>query len=285
MDVLAYAKINLSLRVGARSDDGYHPVDSLIQTIDLADRITIEIDPGGAVVVSNSLAVSPAEDLAAIAARTLLAESGSSVGLRLRIDKLIPIGAGLGGGSSDAAAVLAAANALLDRPLPQPDLHRLAASLGADVALFLYGGALRVAGRGDIIRHRDSLREETFIVVVPRIHCNTAAVYRRFDELGVRQQEPPRLRIPLLAENDLESAALDLYPELAVVAAIVRSRGFAHGAAFVGMSGSGSAYYAAFQSADAATRVRQDILEHLPEARVFLTRPTSAGHKFEGGQR
>ncbi len=285
MDVLAYAKINLSLRVGSRRNDGYHPVQSLIQTIDLADQITIETAPKGEFHVWNSLGIDPQADLAAKAAGAVLAEIGSSAGIRIRIDKRIPAGAGLGGGSSDAAAVLVAVNWLLGEPLAQQELHRLGAPLGADVPLFLYGGSLRVSGRGDTIHRCSSNREETFVVIVPRLHCNTAHVYDRFDRLS-----PPRRMEALtdgdleLAENDLESAATDLYPQLAPIAAAMQLLAKADEASFAGMSGSGSAYYAAFRVPGAAEQAKRSLQKDFPEARVFVARPTSRGHRIEGRQ-
>ena len=284
MDVLAFAKINLSLCVGPRSDDGYHPIDSLIQTIDLADRITLEADPGGSVDSWNSLGIPSDRDLGAAAARAVLSEVGSSVGVRIHIDKRIPVGSGLGGGSSDAAAVLAATNSLLGQPLSPQDLRRLGMSLGADVPLFLVGGSLRMTGIGEIIQPVDSIREESFVLVVPRVHCNTAAVYGRFDELHPHRQSTTLGAMFELARNDLECAALDLYPDLAPVAAAVRSMTSGGGAVFVGMSGSGSAYFAAFRSAEAAAEASKSLTELLPEARIYLTNPTPTGHNFEGGQ-
>ncbi|MBN1859517.1 4-(cytidine 5'-diphospho)-2-C-methyl-D-erythritol kinase [Candidatus Bipolaricaulota bacterium] len=284
MDVLAYAKLNLSLRVGCRQHDGYHPVRSLIQTIDLADRITIEAIPGGDISVQNSLGIDPEADLGAAAARAVLRAAGSSAGMRIRIDKRIPTGAGLGGGSSDAAAVLVAANLLLGEPLSQQALHQLGASLGADVPLFLYGGALRVSGRGDTIDRRDASRGEVFVVIVPPVHCNTALVYDRFDTLRSRRQDTPPIGHLELAANDLESAAIDLYPQLAPVAAALRLLIETAGAAFAGMSGSGSAYYAAFLSRDAAERAQRSVETLFPEAQVLLTRPTPLGHSIEGEQ-
>ena len=283
MDVLAYAKLNLSLLVGAVQRDGYHPVDSLIQTIDLADRITVERLSNREVVASNSLGIPASEDLGAAAARAVLSEAGSSIGVRIHIHKAIPVGAGLGGGSSDAAAVLVATNSLLDAPLPPRDLHKLGASLGADVPLFLTGGLLRATGRGETIHPSPSVRSETFVVIVPPVHCNTALVYRRFDEIpSLRSDVPSSSGVLELAHNDLEPAALDLYPSLGTVAAVTRSMVSEAGALFAGMSGSGSSYYAAFRSSEEAQRARSSLAVLLPDTRIFVTRSTSVGHEIEG---
>ncbi len=284
MDVLAYAKLNLSLLVGAIQRDGYHPVDSLIQTIDLADRVTVDPLSTSEVVARNSLGIPASEDLGAAAARAVLAEAGSSMGVRVSIDKIIPVGAGLGGGSSDAAAVLVATNSLLDTPLPSQDLHRLGASLGADVPLFLTGGLLRATGRGETIHPSASIRSETFVVIAPRVHCNTALVYRRFDEMPSCRSDVPSNSLPELARNDLEPAAHDLYPDLIPIAAATRSMVSEAGALFAGMSGSGSSYFAAFRTAEQARQARSSLAALLPDARLFLAHATPVGHEI-GGRR
>ncbi len=148
MKVLAYAKLNLALRVVGRREDGLHAIESFVQTVDLADRLTVERREEG-VTVENSLALPPGEDLAARAATLLLREKGDPCGAEITVEKRIPAGAGLGGGSSDAAAVLAALDRLTPPRLPRTRLADLARRLGADVSLFLTGGRLRMEGAGE----------------------------------------------------------------------------------------------------------------------------------------
>jgi 4-diphosphocytidyl-2-C-methyl-D-erythritol kinase len=187
----ARAKLTLSLRVTGRRSDGYHLIDAEMVTLDLADRL--EIDPGGAEVVvrreDGSLEAAAPDDLV----RRALALSGRRAGVVLH--KRIPSGAGLGGGSADAAAVLRWAG------WTEPEG---AARLGADVPFCLVGGRARVRGIGELV---EPLAHRPLVVTLltPPLFCSTPAVYRRWDELGGPRGDHG---------NDLEPAALDLVPEL-----------------------------------------------------------------------
>ena len=177
---VAAAKINLALVVGTRQDDGLHEVATVLQRIDVCDRI--ELRRGDGLTIEGF-----ADDT--IVSRALLdlaAEAGVEPAWHLRIAKEIPVAAGLGGGSADAAAALRLANASLPRPLPQERLQALAASLGADVPFFLDPGPKLAVGVG----HRLSalqLPQDFFVVLVLPHEVekgSTGAVYARFDELG-----------------------------------------------------------------------------------------------------
>lgn len=196
--VQAPAKLTLSLRITGLRDDGYHTIDAEMASLDLYDDV--EIMPGGSWVQiaegehgqgSVDVEVDPHDNLVTRAA----ALAGVRVGAR--ITKRIPAGAGLGGGSSNAAAVL--------RWAGFSDVE-LAATIGADVAFCLVGGRARVSGIGEIVEPL-SFIAQTFTLVTPPIFCSTPAVYARWDELG--SPEGPN-------GNDLEPAALDVAPDLAV---------------------------------------------------------------------
>jgi 4-diphosphocytidyl-2-C-methyl-D-erythritol kinase len=185
----APAKLTLSLRITGVRDDGFHLIDAEMVTLDLADRL--EIDPGGDRVEMEDGSPPPGgdDDLVVRALRI----AGRRAGVRL--GKQIPPGAGLGGGSADAAAVLRWAGIA--------DLE-LAASIGADVAFCLVGGRARVHGIGERVDPQP-FEERTFTLLVPDLACPTPAVYERWDELGA----------PIGANgNDLEPAALDVEPRL-----------------------------------------------------------------------
>ncbi|NNC81735.1 MAG: 4-(cytidine 5'-diphospho)-2-C-methyl-D-erythritol kinase [Acidimicrobiales bacterium] len=192
--VKAFAKLTLSLRVTGVRDDGYHLIDAEMVTIDLADELTIV--PGGSGVslsdsgVVTELAGDPEDNLVSRALR--LAGRDAQV----IIDKAIPPGAGLGGGSADAAAVLRWAGY---------DDVVASAGIGADVAFCLVGGRARVRGIGEIVEPLPHVERE-FTIVTPPLFCSTPAVYRRWDELGGPEADGP---------NDLEPAALSVAPELA----------------------------------------------------------------------
>ncbi len=267
---LAYAKLNLSLRVRARREDGFHEIDSLVQTIGLADRFEFRLT-GGRLQVKSPFP--PEEDLVYRAASAVLAEKRAKTGVRIVLKKRIPTGAGLGGGSSDAACVLGVLNRLIPPPLPSEAIQRLASTLGADVPLFLRGGRLRMEGKGDRITPVPPGPERAFLLVLPPIHCDTAAVYRKYDDLHSMGNALPLQ----LGENDLEEAALALYPELALYREAITTAG----GEYWGMSGSGATFYAAFSEPERAQAAEHKLAALLPTARVVLCRPTATGYEEE----
>ena len=188
MTVIAPAKLTLSLRVTGRRPDGYHELDAEMVTIDLADRLTFSEGDGLDVVGGAA----PADDTNLV--RRALAAVGRTA--RVRLEKRIPMEAGLGGGSADAAAVLRWAGCT--------DL-RVAAALGADVPFCVGGGRARVRGIGEIVEPLP-FEERVFTLLTPPFGCSTAAVYAAWDALG---------RPTADGVNDLEPAALSVAPELA----------------------------------------------------------------------
>ncbi len=266
----AYAKLNLSLRVIRRRNDGFHDLDSLVQTIGLADTITLERTTGE-IEVENDLGIPLKEDLAAHAALLLLQEKRVEEGMRIRVRKKIPMGAGLGGGSSDAAAVLWGADRLTPPSLPHARLSLLASRLGSDVPLFLAGGLLRLSGRGERITPLSHPRTEHFVILVPPVHCATVAVYDRFDRLGSSAKRKPSYN---LGENDLYTPALSLYPVLIPYANAIK----AVGADYSGMSGSGSAFFAAFADEIRAHSAQRNLAAAFPTAFVHLCEATDSGY-------
>lgn len=194
--VKAPAKLTVSLRLTGLRDDGYHLIDAEMVTLDLMDELTI-IPGGEGVSLSASGVVTeldgdPDDNL--VSRALLLAGRQAHV----TIEKRIPAGAGLGGGSADAAAVLRWAGF---------DDVVAAAGIGADVAFCLHGGRARVRGIGEIVEPLPYI-PRVFTVVTPPIHCSTPEVYRRWDELGGPRSDGP---------NDLEAAALSVAPDLAAV--------------------------------------------------------------------
>jgi len=268
--LLAYAKLNLSLRVIRQRNDGFHDLDSLVQTIDLADIITLERITGK-IEVENDLNIPFEEDLATRAALLLLQEKGVEGGMRIKVRKKIPMGAGLGGGSSDAAAVLWGVDQLTPPSLSYSRLSRLASRLGSDVPLFLVGGLLRISGRGERITPLAQPRTEHFVILVPPVHCATAVVYDCLDRLGGGTERQTSYS---LGENDLYAPALSLYPVLVPYAKAIG----AVGADYSGMSGSGSAFFAAFTDEIKAHSAQHDLAAVFPTAFVHLCAATDSGY-------
>lgn len=259
----APAKLNLGLRVTGRRADGYHELDSVFVPLDWADEVSVAWQPAPGREVHLELAGEcgglPAGDgnLAARAARGFLEATGRTGRVDVRLRKRLPVAAGLGGGSSDAGAVLRALAELRPGAVGAEALAALALGLGADVPYFLDPRPARVRGVGERIEPLPDLPPLWLLLAHPGVPLATAEVYRAYDALGAEAPEPappgPLAELDLC--NDLEPAALRLCPPLARLRR--RLEGVCPGG--VAMSGSGPTLYAVFPGAgeteDAARRV------------------------------
>ncbi len=272
--IRAYAKVNLVLRVVGRREDGYHLLQSLFCAVDLCDEIELAPHPRGIVLEAPAELGPPEGNLAFRAAQLLLGPNGP--GVRILLRKRIPPGAGLGGGSADAAAVLAGLNTLYRLGKTTQELQALGAKLGADVPFFLGKSPAWVEGVGERVTPVELALPAAFILVIPPFPCPTAEVYRLYDELGIPFSSPgPMPGIPPFP-NDLWPAASRLRPELLRLRACleqVPSLG-------LGLSGSGSTLFLAFASAEEAERARAE-LSHL-SAVLHVARPVDRGYKIAG---
>ena len=191
LELAAPAKLNLALEVLGRRPDGYHEVDTVLTTIDLADRVRIRTRPAGSG-LSVSLGgphapgIDPEDDLAGAAARALGEASGIAPDLDLRVEKRIPQPGGLGGGASDAAAVLRGLNALWRLGWPPERLASIAGDLGSDVPFFLLGGAARATGRGEIVEALPDPRPLSLLVLVPPVPAAPGKTAGRYAQLTER---------------------------------------------------------------------------------------------------
>ena len=260
----AYAKLNLVLHVGPPRDDGMHPICSLIASIELADElIASPREYGGDSVDCRDV---PGENLAARALADFRSRGGRDLPpLDLRIDKQIPVAAGLGGGSADAAAALRIANELAGAPLGAEELLRLAADLGSDVPSQLDPRHALVQGVGERVEPLELPALAAVLVPDPE-GLSTAAVYAELDRIGgTRDKLDPELLRRLAAsgpaelgaglENDLQQAALSLRPDLSAKLDSLRSAG-ALGAA---VSGSGPTCFGLFDARPAADEAAASI--------------------------
>ena len=268
--VLAYAKLNLFLEVCGMRSDGFHDIRSLVQTIDLADRI--EIAPGTGIRVSCTEKLT-GSNIVEQATRALLREKRSDAGLNISIEKNIPIGAGLGGGSSDAAAVLALINRLVSPVIAQSKLLEIAASIGSDVPLFLTGGCMRLIDLGHP-EQQLPLRSETFVLLAPDIRCSTGEIYNAWRSTDTPASDPT------LGRNDLYPAAVRLYPKLEAYRNTLNEAG----GLYSGMTGSGSAFFAAFPSQTAARLACGKLARQAPDCRVYYCQPTNTGFAEQRGE-
>ena len=177
LTVPAPAKLNLFLHVTGRRNDGYHTLESLMVLLDFGDMLTLTPRADGEIVLAQPLPGVPVEsDLAYRAARLLQSHSGAAQGVTISLDKRIPLGSGMGGGSSDAASVLLALNRLWRLDLPRAELMRLGLTLGADVPFFIFGCDAHVSGIGELLRPM-TLPRLTFLIEVPPVHVATADVF------------------------------------------------------------------------------------------------------------
>jgi 4-diphosphocytidyl-2-C-methyl-D-erythritol kinase len=262
----APAKINLWLRVFAPDASGYHPLDTLFCAIDLQDEL--QVGPGVGIDLDVTGAdTGPVEDnLAYRAAQDYFFALGHPPGVSMHLKKKIPVGAGLGGGSSDAAAVLRALQDQFDDALPQSELMDLAARLGSDVPFFLCGSSwARASGRGEVLQPLRRLPSRPVLVVVPDFPIATKDAYRWLDERGELTQ--PRGQIALsrswqdvenTAVNTFESVLFERFPALAEL----RDGLDACGATIAMVSGSGSALFGVFVADDAAREAQQGLAQH-----------------------
>lgn len=184
----APAKLNLFLHVVGRRADGYHLLQTVFRFIDLADSVDIALRPDGAIVREQGLAdVAADEDLAVRAARVLQQATGCALGASIRVRKRIPVGGGLGGGSSDAATVLLALNRLWKLDLPRSRMQEIGLQLGADVPVFVFGRSAFAEGIGDRLAAVE-LPAARYLVVYPGVGVPTAAV---FADAGLTRNTPP----------------------------------------------------------------------------------------------
>jgi 4-diphosphocytidyl-2-C-methyl-D-erythritol kinase len=261
--VLAPAKINLHLRVYKRRNDGFHGIRSIFQAISLADEIIV-----GSLKKTSSIEICgefdcPVEKTtfyrAVLAWR---AATGDDGGVKIRVGKHIPAGAGLGGGSSDAAATLRALERLSGLSLGPQRLASIGAAVGSDVPFFLLGAAALVSGRGEIVEPFAAREDFSLLLCSPGFPSSTPEAYalldrERPDDSAEVDPEPSSLlaayrEAPGLwpFANSFEAPLMRAYPALAEVAGLLRSAG----ASFVRMSGSGSTVYGVFEDREAASR-------------------------------
>ena len=200
----APAKLNLFLHVTGRRADGLHLLETVFQFIDLEDHVTLELDPSGHIGRTHDPeGFSADDDLTLRAARALKEATGCPLGVRVTLDKQIPMGAGLGGGSSDAATVLLGLNQLWQLGLSRERLIDIARPLGADVPIFVYGQNAYATGIGDIFEPI-SLPDRWFVLFMPNVHVATAGIFSA-PEL-TRDTKPIRIHgfTAMAGRNDLQ---------------------------------------------------------------------------------
>jgi 4-diphosphocytidyl-2-C-methyl-D-erythritol kinase len=245
----APAKLNLLLRVLGRRADGYHLLQTVFRFIDHCDQLHFDVRADGAIVRRNDIpGVASADDLAVRAARLLKARSGSELGADITVEKRLPLGGGLGGGSSDAATTLIALNHLWRLRYPRARLQEIALELGADVPVFVFGAAAIGEGIGEKLTPVE-LPPAWYVVLAPRVSVATAGVFQHPD---LKRDSKP-IKIPpfsaAMRRNDLEAVVCGQYPEVARHLVWLRQFGSA------AMTGSGACVFAEFATETEARKV------------------------------
>ncbi len=255
----APAKLNLFLHVVGRRDDGYHLLQSVFRFIDFGDTVHLQLRDDGCVLRVGDLPGVPEDlDLSLRAARLLQPFAHKGAGVSIQIDKRLPMGGGLGGGSSDAATVLLALNRLWALNFSRQRLQELALNLGADVPVFVFGQSAFAEGVGERLR-RVELPPAWYVVLIPPVHVATAAIFAAPE---LTRNTPALTIAPFSASqktgvaglhNDLQAVVAARHPE------IVRYLEWLGTYAEARMTGSGACVFAAFDSAYAADRVLGDL--------------------------
>jgi 4-diphosphocytidyl-2-C-methyl-D-erythritol kinase len=279
----SYAKINLALFVKGKRGDGYHEIETIFQQISLHDEIQLKVTEAAEVEFSCNKAEIPTgiTNLCVRAAYLLKLEGGVKSGVEIALQKNIPVSAGLGGGSSNAAVVLLGLNKLWKLNWPREKLRELAVKLGSDVPFFIEGGTALGEGRGEILRNLNFDWELPIVVVFPKVAIPTKWAYDELNlSLTIRKKY---ITLPHFKninfnnvefyqgfKNDFEGVVFKKYPDLLEI----KSRLKESGAIYASLSGSGSSVFGIFDNGEAANAAKSAFERRYP---VFVTQPVKWG--------
>jgi len=271
ISLVAPAKINLSLRILGKRADGFHELETLMVPIGLADTVEVSHGTGHGIILTCNDPELPtgAENLCVKAAEAFRVATGLDHGIAITLLKRIPHGAGLGGGSSDAAAVLKGLNELFDHPLVEEELHQIAATLGSDIPFFLGNAAAWCRGRGEILEAASAPPKRTLLLIKPPFPVPTAWAYKKYAELKESGKQPLEPEKQFLGEleiiNDLEAPVFYKYILLPVMKTWLRQQ---PGVESAFMTGSGSTMVAVLVPGNASEEIadlKQEILSEFGE--------------------
>jgi len=258
MNFRAYGKINIGLRILRKRPDGFHDIETIFHQIDLYDELSIV--PSESVMLTSTSTDVPGDstNLCVRAAQLFLQKTGLRQGIEIRLKKQIPVGAGFGGGSSDAASVLIALNKFWNVGMQPLELESIASQLGSDVPFFLRGGTAAGSSRGEVLEHFDLNMPFWILTATPSIHVSTAWAYSNVRLEDHTKDKPLRslvqegmanpVEMRLKIKNDFEELVFRTYPEIRRLKLQLESAG----AVFAQLSGSGSSVFGLFQDGVAA---------------------------------
>ncbi|OPX45791.1 4-diphosphocytidyl-2-C-methyl-D-erythritol kinase [Ruminiclostridium hungatei] len=256
----AHAKINLSLDVLSRRDDGYHTLQMIMQTIQLHDTITLEKIPSGVEIICEAPYVPDnSSNIAYKAAEAMLQQYNIQAGVKIEITKKIPVAAGLAGGSTDAAAVLKGINMLFELGIEPAEMMRLGKTIGADVPYCIMGGTALAEGIGEILTSLPPAGNIPLLLVKPRIGVSTAWVYKSLEVKKITGKPDTKLLMSAISAGDISTLALNMKNVLESVTCKrfpvienIKKDLIRHGALGSMMSGSGPTVFGIFEDVEKA---------------------------------
>lgn len=288
--VRAYAKINLTLDVTGKRDDGYHLIDSVMQSIGIYDTVTVELKQEGGICVTSNNDELPNDEsnIAVKAAKAFFESTGMSCeGISIKIKKNIPIAAGLAGGSADGAAVIVALNELLECNLTQSQLCKIGEKVGADVPFCILGGTRIASGIGNILSPLPDIAECYIVLARPEFKISTAQAYSRIDQCEEIVHPNTELMGRHICSRDIVSMARQLgnvFHEALPLSYkmevdLIREAMIKNGALGACMSGSGPSVFAIFDDKSKANDCEQELKKTYGE--VFLCSPVNVGCRIK----
>ncbi len=279
----AYAKLNLSLDVTGTRPDGYHEMCMLMQSVDLCDEVKILLTHTGEIRIRTNFRFLPSDgrNIAVKAARAFFDELGErALGADITLKKRIPVCAGLGGGSSDAAAVLRALNTMLEAKLPPAKLEQLGRTLGSDVPFCVRGGTQLAVGRGDELRILPPLPDCGVVICKPPFSVSTPELFRRIDGRKGHTHPDTEGMLEAIERGELRGVAQRLFNVFEDVpgrhrgaAAEIKSRLLDLGAMGTAMSGTGPSVFGVFENMEQAEHARKALSQRWRDC--FAVRPAA----------
>ena len=270
--IKAYAKINLSLYVGGPRDDGYHPIYSVFQKIDLYDELVITKIPEKKLILSCNSKDVPLDQHNILMTIFDTCFSKIEHGFSVSINKVIPLGGGLGGGSTNAASFLWYLNSTQGWGMSLTELAQFSLSFGSDIPFFFNSPLCLVEGIGDKITPIADQLTHFYVIIVPPIHCHTKEIYSEYDtyiqSTGKSPHSFPTSLVSVLGKNDLKKIVFSLYSQFGEIEEFLTELG-----CVTYMSGSGATLFSVFDSEEDATRVSDLATSRWPDYFIRVSRP------------
>lgn len=261
MRLKAYAKINLSLKIIGKRPDGYHEIDSVMQSVSLCDYVTLSGIPSGIQLTTTNLRLPVDNKNLAYKAAEVFFRSRNT-GIKIHLEKNIPVAAGLAGGSADAAAVLYGLNQMSGSPMSHVELVKLGAEIGSDVPFCLVGGNCTVKGRGELVARNMLHVTRNYVLVVPELRVSTPWAYEAWDASQMSNEG---------VRNHLEPVVIKRYP----IIQKIKDRLLEFGCSYAQMSGSGPGVFGIVAEKSAGEKIVSELKKDYPQS--FLLKSVDRG--------